>query len=349
MMNVKVALLASALLLGVCLVSLACSQGDNTQNSPGHNPDTHIPYTPEYDSDTLVPRITLAGNYPYVFQGVGQSGIYGASPVAITLGVAFPDFPSTCLAYRNTVSPNIDSAFASALARQLGFPGDVLPSSGERTVYSYVYDDLVLEIGIKGSIFIWNDNNYVGAQGTIPTNQECIGIASAWLRSHGLYPDSVANITTSRVEMEITDFPAGTKTTYLLGIEVAFSVAHGGTIEDSAISVVIGGDGALVRLSANAYLITLKQAFDVPLKSVAQAFDILEERLTSPNPPNMMVTLECLINYRSLTSLTITSIELQYQNTVSNEYLLPIYVFSGEGYEGNLAYSFIGKVDAVLH
>ena len=193
-----------------------------------------------------------------------------------------------------------------------------------------------------------------GKQNSFPTDTECINIATEWLKNHGMYPKDILGVTATQVDgMTSIDINTGITTSYWLGTEVAFDVIYEGTVERDAINVVIGDNGALVRMRAKANKLTIEQYFEVPLKDISQALAILEDRLTSPIPPKMgEVPLECLISHRSLSSLEITGIELQYQNTITNDYLLPIFVFAGRGndnYEPGVVHQFNGKVDAILH
>jgi hypothetical protein len=313
------------------------------------------------------------GGYPYVFNGITQAGTYGAPPVDITVNTLFyvttasvdsneyaqaspprNPAPATIAIYK-IIRPVVNDSYASALAKQLGFNGEPLPvlQAGEkRDVYTYVNGDQILELFLNGYINLYNNKNFTEKPHYLPSDEECIAIATKWVKEHGLYPDNLVSITTSPVGgvKEIDSTTGLITNSYITGTEVTFNVAiNGMTIYGGGVSVVIGDNGTLLRMQTNKF--TFEQAFEVPLKDVNRAIEILTDRLTNPNTPNPN-NLECIVNHRALSSLVITGIELNYAYGAYNDYILPIYVFTGDGYDkqdSDTIYQFIGQVDAVLH
>ena len=290
-------------------------------------------------------------SYPYVFEGIEQLGTYGAPPVDITLDTAFPDYASQIVVYK-IIRPVVDDRYASNIAKQLGFSSKPEPSNGEREIYSYVNGDQILELGLHGSISLWS-LNYWEKPVYLPSDEECIAIATKWLKERDLYPENVVSIVASsggRVESRdidteiITDaHQAGTKIDFLVAID-------GTTIDCGGVRIVIGDNGTVLRMDAHKY--TLKRVYDLPLKDVSKAFGILKDTLARPGP-HPAEYLECVVSYRSISSLVINGIELQYAYFSSRDYLLPIYVFTGDGCnelaDKAYCYQFVGSVDAVLH
>jgi hypothetical protein len=319
------------------------------------------------DSNSVSP-----GNYPYVFQGTALLGTSGAPPVDITvkiplLDTAYAMAPSNNIvenAYQSRllspiaiykiIRPVVDDRYASALTKQLGFTGNplpVLPADEKRAAYTYVNGNQTLEIRLDGSISISTQYS-LERPSHLPSDQDCVAIATKWLREHDLYPDNVISIATSPAGgMKAIDNTSGLiMDSYIIGTEVTFSTAINGIVVNSGgISMVIGDNGTLLRMQANRF--TIGQASEVPLKDINKALEILTHTLTSPNTPSPD-HLECIVNFRALSSLVITGVEINYAYSANNDYLLPIYTFTGTGYNTSTpdeVYQFVGMVDAVLH
>jgi hypothetical protein len=224
-----------------------------------------------------------------------------------------------------------------------------MPEGDKRMVYSYVNKDQTLIIGLNGSISITDNNYFLEKPKNLPSDENCIAIAEKWLNDHGMYPENVVGITTSPAG-EVREIDNGVSTvSYVTGTSVEFHVAIGGiVISGGGVNVAIGDNGLVLSVQTNKY--TLKPAFDVPLKDINYAYGILENHLSSQVPPDTG-NLECIVNYRLLSSLEITGIDIHFSHSTYNDYLLPIYVFTGDGYNGYVpgtVYAFIGKVDAAL-
>jgi len=285
-----------------------------------------------------------------VFEDVVVLGNHDAPPVNIALNTGFPDFPHKLTVYE-IVRPVVSESYASNLAKQLGFSEEPwqMPEGDKRMVYSYVNKDQTLIIGLNGSISITDNNYFLEKPKNLPSDENCIAIAEKWLNDHGLYPKNVVGITTSPAG-EVREIDNGVSTvSYVTGTSVEFHVAIGGiVISGGGVSIAIGDNGIVLSVQTNKY--TLKPAFDVPLKDINYAYGILENYLSSQVPPDTD-NLECIVNYRLLSSLAITGIDLHFSHSTCNDYLLPIYVFTGDGYNGyvpDTVYAFIGKVDAAL-
>lgn len=252
------------------------------------------------------------------------------------------------------VRPVVNDHYASHLAQQLGFTGSplsVLPAGEKHSAYTFVNGSQTLEIGLDGTVRL-SDNRFWEKPNQLPSDQECITLATKWLHEHKLYHENVVSITATPAGwIQTIDSTTGLITnSNAVGTEVTFSVAINGiAIYGGGISMVIGENGTLLSMQTNMF--TLVPAFDVPLKNVDEAFEILKERLTSPDPPPTE-NMECVVNYRLLTSLVITGVGLNYTYDTNSDYLLPIYLFTGDGYKENFPeeiYPFVGMVDAILH
>ena len=324
-------------------------------------------------STTLTTNAAPEGNYPYVFQDITSLWTYGGMPpVEISLwrnappyfehaNSAAPDIAYNSVASLVSVSmlttyeiirPVVNDNYASALAKQLGFSGKAEPvaSTDQRVVYSYVSESHTLEIHLNGYIDLYSNNIWDEKPSNLPSDRECIDIATKWLNEHNFYPNNVVDVTTSPIGQVATIQNGLVIDSYVTGTEVTFHVAVDGiTIHNGGISIIIGDNGSILRMQTNEF--TLKKAFDVPLKDSDRAYAVLKDVMTSPNPPTSN-NIECIVNHRSLSSLVITSIELNYAYRSSNDYLLPVYTFTGDGYDAqnpDKVYTFVGQVDAVVH
>ena len=296
------------------------------------------------------PACSKTNEIPYVFKDVVVLGNYDAPPVIIKLGTVFSDFQHKVAVYE-IVRPVVDESYASSLAKQLGFMGEPwpLPEGDKRMVYSYVNKDLTLIIGLNGSISITGNHYSNEKPRDLPSVESSIAIAQEWLYNHGMYPENVVGITTSPAG-EVREINDGVSTvSYVTGTSVEFHVeVNGVVISSGGVVITIGNNGIALNVQTNRY--TLKPAFEVSLKDINDAYAILEDYLSSQVPPSID-NIECIVNYRLLSSVEVTGIELHFSYSAYNNYLLPIYVFTGEGYDEyvqNTAYAFIGKVDAVM-
>lgn len=298
----------------------------------------------------IIPACSKTYEIPYVFGDVIVLGNYDAPPVNVALDTNFPDFPNKIAVYE-IVRPVIGENYASNLATQLGFSGNPwpMPEGDKRMVYSYVNKDQTLIIGLNGSISITSNNYSLEKPKNLPSNENCISIAKKWLSDHGMYPENVVGITTSPAG-EVRDINDGISTvSHIPGTSVEFHVAVNGVIiSGGGVIITIGDNGIVLSMQTNKY--ALKPAFEVSLKDINDAYIILENYLSSqvPTPTD---NIECIVNYRLLSSLEIAGIDLHFSYSTYNNYLLPIYVFTGDGYNEYVpetAYAFIGKVDAAL-
>lgn len=273
---------------------------------------------------------------PPVFEGIGPLGIVNASPVTVVVGCSLPEFPTEVTIYR-VLRPKVDDVYAANMAQQLGFEGEPVPLNpgGTREVYAYMNETHMLEIGLDGSILLAKDTN-LQLPRSLPSEQDCIAIAERWLTAHELYSENVVEVET-KPYLTVDGNP--------LTIGVIFKVAIGGYEEHGlGILVAVGESGEIVTISRS---LPQSEAYgSVKIKTVDAALGILKYYLTSPlpAPPD---NLECIINMRSFTQLTVQNITLQYFNNAG--YLQPIYVFEGEAYDQyspNIE-SFVGLVDAV--
>lgn len=272
---------------------------------------------------------------PRVFEGIAVSGVYNASPVEVVVDVPFPEFPAEVALYR-VVKPGVDEGYAADVARQLGFNGTLVPLRGEkREVYAYVNETHTLEIRLDGSLMFYKDIK-LRAPESLPSEQDCIAIAERWLRTHNLYPENVVEVETKPCLM-IDGTP--------ITIGVTFDVAvRGYELHGLGVLVVIGDGGEIVDVRRNVPQLELYRS--VRLKTLDEALGILKHYLTSPSPLSPG-ELECIINMRAFTRLTVQNITLRYFNDAG--YLQPVYTFTGDAYDQyspDLG-SFLGLVDGV--
>jgi hypothetical protein len=119
------------MLVVACFLSSACNGQTVSLPKKVDNIDDIVgEYTPD------VPFVP--GKYPYVFQGMMQSGTVGASPVDVNLGITLPDSMRTLTVYK-IVRPVVNDIYASKLASQLGFNGVPMGGyTGEIGRYIYI-------------------------------------------------------------------------------------------------------------------------------------------------------------------------------------------------------------------
>jgi len=315
-MNKGIMGLVSWLLILGCVFSVACSKtGESTPLSESTPPSS---------------------GWPYAFQGMLQLSGPGLSSMDIELGAHLSNQPYKAPAYK-IIYPQVDENYAVDIARRLGFTGEPgfaeITSAPLRSRYVFENEGYILEVALNGSILLFDNNSYAECPKYLPSDEECIAIASRWLKDHGLYPDNVVDITiSSDRRAELRDKETGILIdSCQMGTMMHFSVAIDGTNLDwGGAWVMVGDNGAIIYASTNNP--TLEKVYDVPLKDVDQAFAILKDRLTSQAPPSMD-NLECIVSHSQLTKLVITDIELRYLFSVANDYVLPIYTFIGIGYD----------------
>jgi len=273
---------------------------------------------------------------PPVFKGIYQLGIVNASPVTVVVDCLLPEVPTEVTIYR-VLEPKVDDVYAANMAQQLGFEGEPVPlNPGEtREIYTYINETHRLEIRLDGSILLAKDTD-LQLPRSLPSEQDCIAIAERWLTAHELYSENV-------VEMETKPYLMVDGNPLTIG--VTFKVAIGGyEAHGLGILVAVGESGEIVTVSMS---LPQSEAYrSVKLKTVDAALGILKYYLTTPSPPPPE-NLECIINMRAFTRLTVQNITLQYFNNAG--YLQPVYVFEGEAYDqySPNVESFVGMVDAV--
>ena len=273
---------------------------------------------------------------PPVFEGIYQLGIVNASPVTVVVDCSLPEVPTEVTIYR-VLKPEVDDVYAANIAQQLGSEGRLVPldSGGAREVYTYTNETRMLEIRLDGSILLAKDTN-LQLPRSLPSEQDCIAIAKRWLTAHNMYSENIVKVETEPCLM-VDGNP--------LTIGVTFKVAIGGyEAHGLGIFVAVGESGEIVTVSRS---LPQSEAYrSVKLKTVDVALGILKYYLTSPSPPPAE-NLECIINMRAFTQLTVQKITLQYFNNAG--YLQPVYVFEGEAYDqySPNVESFTGLVDAV--
>ena len=285
---------------------------------------------------------------PLVFEDISGADIIGTESLDITLNTELPIIPDSLIVYRN-IMPNVDYKYATNLAQQFGFNTvtDVVPLIGDtRLVYSYQNEDEVLEIYLNGNIKLHGDINYSQPK-NLPSDDECIDIASNWLKSNDIYPDNITSIIANpNIEIEEVDTSSNISNKFILTKIVKFYVdLNGYKLNTCSAFIIIGDDGKV--LNAETKYIQPENYQEFNLISATEAINILKQYLEG--------TLDisegtcCIANLSGFNQLEITTISIQYIIGADN-YIQPIYVFEGsESYlKNNTTESFIGKVDAVV-
>jgi hypothetical protein len=300
-------------------------------------------------TDTTTKTTAVGGpeSLPWVFQGIVSADSPGTQEVEIILDTELPPDVETLPVY-SVITPEVNDEYAWSIAQKFGFDeDDAVPFTGEnRKVYSYRNDNGTLEIETDGYISFYSDYDSSKPE-YLPTNEECIAIATEWLESCDMYPD---NVTSTKVStfIEIESYNTDTKASekYVLAKSVSFSVALNDYGYSSSVYVVVGDQGKIIKAGVDC--VEFQEYTTVDIISAEEAIDILEGNLEVTQETGSDAPI-CLVNYNDIDQLTITSIAIQYYIGAGN-YAQPVYVIKGiaayEGWDGTD--DFVGRVDAVV-
>jgi hypothetical protein len=297
--------------------------------------------------------LNVTSSLPWVFQGVTNAGI-GNPDAEIITDTTLPEGLSQIMVYR---IEKIGDSEASAVAKRFGIENSPVPfnpssPNAVRVVYSYTDGNKTLEVYPIGRFIFRDSQRSMTSPITLPTEKECIDIATNYLQSKGIYPENVVRIitgvssTVSQANTTTGEISAAQPTSFTIRF---ISTTNGVERYSSSTSVTLGDQGKIIQLTVNNPK-TIEYGI-VSLKSPETALNILKAYLTSTsfNPPEAK---ECTVNWNGFFKLVIKKVSLQYFSTDYNDYLHPIYVFEGEVQESvdrpNVE-RFEGRVDAVDH
>jgi hypothetical protein len=307
--------------------------------------DTGNDTTSSTTTGTTTGSTTNSTPLPWVFEGIVVHSS-PSTPVEIILNTEMPSYPATLPVY-TVITPVVNSAYAWRVAQTLGFDeGDALFSSGEvRKVYTYQDNNAILEIEDDGYINFHSDYDSSKPL-NLPTDEECIAIATDWLISCNMYPENIASTNVSNF-IEIEEYNTDTKesTKYTVAKSVVFYIGLNDYGNSFSVYVVIGDNGKIIKAEAD--FINYDEYTTVSIITPEQAIDIIESYLEGTLEKT--ASLRCLTNYSNFHRLTINKISIQYSKGAGN-YAQPIYLIEGiasyEGWDG--IDEFRGRVDAVI-
>jgi predicted small secreted protein len=332
--NMKKTLIAwTIIVLTVSMLLSGCTQTENTTTAETTSTET----TTEISSSSI--------SLPCVFEGIMIAGS-PSTPVEITLDTGVPSIPDTLPVYK-VIAPEVNSQYAWSIAQTLGFAEtDAIFSPGEiRQVYTYQNEIGTLEIEDDGYVNFYSDYDSSKPE-NLPTDEECIDIATEWLQSCNMYPENITSTNVSNfIEVEEYDTSSHASIKYTVAKSVVFYVGLNDYGNSFSVSVVIADNGKIIKAQAD--FVNYEEYTTVEIITPDEAIDILERYLEGTLEKT--ASLKCLTNYSDFNRLTITKISIQYSTGAGN-YAQPIYLIEGtaayEGWDGTD--EFRGRVDAVV-
>lgn len=282
--------------------------------------------------------------------------VVGSSPgnpnAEIILNADYPDVPDSMAVFGVDQSLFNDSDAAN-IARKLGFAGGLAPlrAREKRIVYSYSADAGLLEIYPDGRMQLYGAPNTSNTPGELPSDEECIVAARAWMDNFGFPLDAVGRVT---VAVNKTVAIANTETNTIsedivLSKRVKFfTVIDGFEVDTPNASVVVAAGGIITDVSTNTW--HLDKYGHCDLKTPLDSFEILKRYVTSPEY-SPTEAAECLTNLRGFERLVISGISLRYSTTPGGELMRPLYIFEGLAFAASFpeGEKFVGKVDAIAY
>jgi hypothetical protein len=271
----------------------------------------------------------------------------------LSINTDLPVIPEQLIAYKVT-RPVVDETFAQSMAQRSGFKG--LPQFYTADDTYRVYDgdppndSPVFFVYPDGAATIYYTRNKNQRSSSLPSDQECIGIARKWLNSSNLYPDNVIKITTtpyvvgvmtgSRIESTYT---AATWVSFVIGLD-------GYELFGMGAYFLIGENGTVREVHINAP--EFEPYMYVKIQKPELVMETFQDYLLDPDKFRIG-TPECLT--REINRyVSIDRISLKYLAMVSSDSgqtvcAQPIYVFEGKGRnQPELGWdTFIGAGDAV--
>ncbi len=189
-----------------------------------------------------------------------------------------PSLPATLPAY-TVITPVVNSQYAWGIAQTLGFEeDDAMFSPGEvREVYTYRNDKATLEIEGDGYINFYSDYDSSKPE-NLPTDEECIDIATDWLLSCNMYPENIVSTNVSNfIEVEEYDTSSHTSIKYTVAKSVAFYVGLNDYGSSFSLSVVIADNGKIIKAQAD--FINYEEYTTVSIITPEEAIGIIESYL----------------------------------------------------------------------
>jgi len=266
-----------------------------------------------------------------------------------------PDAPRELAVYR-IIRPDVDADYATGLASSLGFDGE--PEEWHSSVYplngfSFRNGEQHLSIFEDGSIRVL----YVlepARPESLPSDEECIAIASKWLEDNGLYPDNVMSTSVSPNVGYIMYTKEKVEIEYTQNMAVTFSMGLDGyELLGMGASVAIGEDGEVLEVYVNAP--EFSKYTTVAVRRPQAALDTFNDYL---NYPALFYadTPKCLVDNVSSSGseMRVTDVSIKYFCMLTEEnaapaFAQPVYVL--DGYyktSGGNQMSFNARVDAVI-
>lgn len=294
-------------------------------------------------------------NLPRVYSNINESYVSQDLSVELKSEVNPPTVPTILNTYR-IVRPNVDEKYARNIAKQVGFNEPIqeksqtwpfhqsryfyIPASDSSKKYS-------LGISQDGSIAI----SYVESAwvGNIPSDKECIDIASDWLKSHDIYPKGVIDIQTSPTIIlvmagwEERQYTIATTVSFLIGVD-------GYELYGMGAYVSVGDNGEIYEIYINTP--RFEKYSIANIKDPELAIDDLRDYLKEPSK-FCVYSPECLIDNIE-PDMTINEVSLIYFPMLNNDfdqptYAQPIYIIKGQAYpKSSSTYSFVARVDATV-
>jgi hypothetical protein len=172
----------------------------------------------------------------------------------LTINTTLPDIPRQMATYR-VVRPVVDETYARELAARIGFGGEPEFHDVDTTWRFYLGTPNtdgapVLSIYENGSLVVWYDRDRSKPE-SLPSDEECIDIASKWLEARDLYPEFVID---TRLTRETLTMMRGMEAmeTYTSRKIVSFVIGLDGyELFGMGAFVIIGDEGKIVEIHIN--------------------------------------------------------------------------------------------------
>lgn len=268
----------------------------------------------------------------------GRSGEkVSTSPANLTFAqVDFPSMPETVPLYR-LETPEVTKEMFSSMAETLGLEGTVQEAYDEMFLSDEPYS---LEVNIQSGriafldLSRWNMPNPRDLPEHLPSDEEAIEIATAYLEEKGLMPADAVPCDTEHAQIAQYEDGEVVDVSYE-SIQVSFCREVGGReVAGSELTVDVGGGGDVIGV----YKLwrDCVEEREVAVITPEEAFEEVKA-LGVPNDPMIPQTAE------------VTGIDLGYYEAQAMEdpaYLVPVYIFTGEVVDETTTTPFVRYVAA---
>jgi len=252
-----------------------------------------------------------------------SSAMLGSVSHAMSLSLPAKGTPETILVYK-TVAPDVSRRHLEEYTRIFHVNGSI--SDNEKTIYIQSKDLInYIEIGkASGNVRYGVQNRPNDALDTpdkLPSDEEAVKIAMQFLKENNLYPDGMQTGKADRHYAVSTD-KNGNEIRHSGQIDVWFGrTLNNFKVWGTQLEVTVGGNGDIIGYYANWR--DYAPTGEYPIKSPETAFEDLERVgiKTDMNDPSISIT-EATLAYRTMAG------------AYEEEYLEPIWVFSGEASSG---------------